>query len=48
MFAVEIGNLLSFLNDFSATLGVFEPIGFGDLIGAGSSGAPAVPEVPAQ
>ena len=38
MFAVEIGNLLSFLNEFSANLQIFQPIGFGDLIGAGSSG----------
>lgn len=46
-FSVVVDNLLSFLNGFGMDISIFQPIGFGDLLGAGSSGAPAVPEVPA-
>ena len=42
-FSMNIGNLLSFLNDFAMGINIFQPIGLGDLLGAGSSGAPVTP-----
>lgn len=42
--AFELGNLLSFVNDLQATFG----FDLGALLGAGSSGAPVVPDLPAQ
>lgn len=41
--SVSLGNLLSFLNDFAMGINIFQPIGLGDLLGAGSSGAPVTP-----
>lgn len=38
MLEIGIDNLLSFLNGFEAVINIFQPIGVGDLIGAGSSG----------
>lgn len=42
--AFELGNLLSFVNDLTASFG----LNIGEILGAGSSGAPVTPDLPTQ